>query len=168
MKQDSRHASRLAADKFHLALDRLRERQSARKPSQRIAPRGERSGPPPLSFAQESLWLLEQLAPGGSAYLIPAAVRLSGPLHVAGLTASLTEIVRRHEVLRTAYPAIEGRPSQEIAEPRPVALPVVDLAGPGAGEAEASRLVAAESGRGFDLARGPILRFVLLRLAAAE
>ena len=54
-----------------------------------------------LSYAQQRLWFLDQLEPGSSAYLIPAAVRLEGRLDVAALEQSLGEVVRRHEVLRS-------------------------------------------------------------------
>src|SRR4029077_19944789 len=57
-----------------------------------------------LSFAQERLWFLDQLAPGSAAYNLPAAVRLRGDLSGAALAAALTEIVRRHEALRTTFP----------------------------------------------------------------
>src|SRR5262245_13798698 len=129
MTEIAQDAPQRSAGKVHLALDRLRERQGAKRSSQRIPRRGDLAGPLPLSFGQESLWFLEQLEPDGSAYLVPAAVRLSGPLQVEVLAASLTEIVRRHEALRTAFRASEGRPYQEVAEPRAVELPVVDLVG---------------------------------------
>src|SRR5262245_44348740 len=59
------------------------------------------SDPAPLSFAQERLWFLEQLEPGSAVYNICRAFRLTGQLNVAALEASLTEILRRHEILRS-------------------------------------------------------------------
>src|SRR5687767_13090245 len=67
----------------------------------RIRPRPRSNAPLPLSFAQERLWFLDQLQPGSPAYNIPAAFRLCGPLHAGLLAQALTEIVRRHEILRT-------------------------------------------------------------------
>ena len=62
-----------------------------------------RTSPFPLSFAQERLWFLEQLEPGNTVYNICRAARLRGALSVKALEASLNEIIRRHEVLRTSF-----------------------------------------------------------------
>jgi amino acid adenylation domain-containing protein len=122
----------------------------------------------PLSFSQESLWLLHQLDPESPAYNVPAAVRVSGRLDPAALERTLSEIVRRHEALRTTFPG--GRPIQKIHPPRPAALPQIDLRGlPIAlGEAEARRLAGDEALRPFDLSRGPLLRAALVRLGDEE
>src|SRR5262249_34475294 len=72
----------------------------------------------PLSFAQQRLWFLDQLEPGNLFYNIPLAVRLQGPLDVGALERGLNEIVRRHEVLRTTFPAEAGTPHQVIAPER--------------------------------------------------
>ncbi len=62
----------------------------------------------PASFAQHRLWFLDQLEPGSSAYIMPTAYRLHGPLQLVALERSLNEIVRRHEVLRTTFPPRMG------------------------------------------------------------
>ncbi|MGC5012825.1 amino acid adenylation domain-containing protein [Streptosporangium sp. DT93] len=92
---------------------------------------------PPLSFAQERLWFMEQFSPGTGAYVLPAAARLRGPLDLAALAARLDAAVARHESLRMRFPAApDGRPEVRIVaadDPASrVALRVVD-AGPGAG-----------------------------------
>ena len=69
----------------------------------------------PLSFAQERLWFLDQWEPGTATYNVPAAVRLTGRLNIAVLHQGLNEIIRRHEALRTTFPAVDGRPFQVIA-----------------------------------------------------
>jgi amino acid adenylation domain-containing protein len=120
----------------------------------------------PLSFAQSRLWFLDQLAPGSAVYNIPFPLRLCGALDAAVLAGALSAVVERHAVLRTTFADVEGEPYQVVAAPRPVPLPVVDLAGLNRGEAR--RLFAAESRRPFDLAAGPLLRATLLRLAADE
>src|SRR5208282_3949992 len=86
-----------------------------------------RKGELPLSFAQQRLWFIDQLEPGGSVYNFPAAVRLKGPLNVAALKQSLDEIVKRHEVLRTTFAIVDGRPVQVVAPFLTLALPIVDL-----------------------------------------
>ena len=81
----------------------------------------------PLSFAQERLWFLDQLIPGSPAYTIFDAVRLRGPLDVTALGRSLTELVRRHEILRSTFPSVAGRPVQIAQPPAPLEVPLTDL-----------------------------------------
>jgi amino acid adenylation domain-containing protein/non-ribosomal peptide synthase protein (TIGR01720 family) len=119
-----------------------------------------RAPPPPLSFAQERLWLLDQLDPGNVAYNLPTRLRLSGPLDVAALERAIRAIVRRHEVLRTTFAAPAGEPVQVVHEDADVALPVEDL--PAGARVEDVAL--AETARPFDLARGPLLRARLVRV----
>jgi amino acid adenylation domain-containing protein len=129
-----------------------------------------RDGDLPLSFAQQRLWFFDQLDPASPAYNIPGAVRLTGGLNVVALGQTLTEIVRRHEVLRTTFPTVDGQPVQVIAEARPMRLPVVNLSElpPQRREAEAQRLVAEEARRPFRLDQGPLLRVGLLRLGEGD
>ncbi|HVG21000.1 MAG TPA: amino acid adenylation domain-containing protein, partial [Blastocatellia bacterium] len=129
-----------------------------------------RDGELPLSFAQQRLWFINQMETGSSAYNVPYAVRLTGPLNVAALGRSLSEIIRRHEVLRTTFVSLKGRPRQVIAEAGPLSLPTVDLSDMRRDdrEAEAQRLTAEEASLGFDLSRGPLLRVKLIRLKEAE
>jgi amino acid adenylation domain-containing protein len=124
----------------------------------------------PLSFAQQRLWLAEQIAPGNPAYNLAQIVRLRGSLAVARLADALTAVVRRHEALRTTIGLAAGQPVQRIAPPRRVELPVADLGGLPAArrEAEARALADREVLLPFDLARGPLARFRLLRLGPAE
>ncbi|HVR06640.1 MAG TPA: amino acid adenylation domain-containing protein, partial [Thermoanaerobaculia bacterium] len=140
-------------------------------------------GPPPLarragrdglvlSFSQERIWFLEQLTRGSAAYNLPGALRLRGELAPGVLARCLDEIVRRHEVLRTAYPAIAGKPAARIAPRLTLRLPIVDLS------ALREAAAAAALGRGgvgsvlgrqpFDLAAAPLLRAVLLRLGVRD
>jgi amino acid adenylation domain-containing protein len=124
----------------------------------------------PLSFAQQRLWILDQLEPGGFAYNMPTAMQLTGKLDLAALEQTLNEIVRRHEVLHTTFPMLDGQPVQLIAPAQPIHLPIHDLSElPGdEREAETQRRVHEEALRPFDLARGPLLRIQLLRLADDE
>jgi hypothetical protein len=129
-----------------------------------------RDGELPLSFSQQRLWLLDQLAPGNPFYNLAGALRLSGRLDVAALERALTEVVRRHEVLRTGFTSVEGRPALRIEPALGCALPGIDLRGlpSGAGQAEARRLAAEEARRPFDLGRPPLLRSALVRLGSDE
>jgi amino acid adenylation domain-containing protein len=150
--------------------------------------------PVPLSFAQERLWFLDQLAPGLAVYNVPLAVRLTGRLDRRALARALRGVVRRHETLRTRFGEADGRPVHWIAAPDAAAapLPLVDLralrtsaaaaakpAGavvpqPAAVEAAspaasaARQLAGAEAARPFDLRQGPLLRARLVRLDVEE
>ncbi|NTX35800.1 amino acid adenylation domain-containing protein, partial [Myxococcus sp. CA033] len=126
-----------------------------------------RSGELPLSFAQQRLWFLDKLEPDSPFYNMPVGLRLEGTLDVPALEHAFTELVRRHEVLRTTFR--EG-PLQIIHPAAPVPLLRVDLSAlPGdEGEAEARRLAREEARRPFDLTRGPLLRATLLRLSESR
>jgi amino acid adenylation domain-containing protein len=149
-----------------------RERTATATPP--LQPRPQEDGEPlPLSFAQERLWFIDQLQPGLATYNLPEAVRLTGPLDAAALERAFAEVVARHEPLRTRFPVVGGVPVQEVQEvdpPGAFSLPVVDLAAlpEEVREGERDRLVRAEAGRPFDLARGPLLRAGLVRLGVRE
>ena len=144
----------------------MREQQGVSVP---VIERVKRDEPLPLSFAQQRLWFIDQLEPGTSFYNVPVGVRLRGPLHLPALARCLSEIVRRHEVLRTHFAVADNQPVQVITPPQPLALPLVDLSELPAAEreAEARRLAREEAERPFDLNTGPLLRVTLLRLVAA-
>jgi amino acid adenylation domain-containing protein len=126
-------------------------------------------GPASLSFSQERMWFLHRLAPDSAAYNVPAALRIRGRLDRAALAAALRDVGRRHEILRTIFPAVEGRPVPLVTE-RPIELAVLDLRdGPAAAhEARARAILQAEARRPFDLAGGPVVRALLLRLGAED
>ncbi|MET0135417.1 MAG: amino acid adenylation domain-containing protein, partial [Kibdelosporangium sp.] len=118
----------------------------------------------PLSFPQERIWFLETLAPGNLAYNAQATMRLRGKLDVAALRATLTEIVRRHQVFHAAFHAVDGQPAQTLLAPRPVRLPVVDAGS----EEQAEQVVRAAMRDAFDLAEPPLARWILIRHAAED
>ncbi|MDT5268509.1 MAG: hypothetical protein QOH49_695, partial [Acidobacteriota bacterium] len=124
----------------------------------------------PLSFAQQRLWFLHLLDPQSAAYNMPFALRLLGQLDIPALERTLNEIVRRHEVLRTTFDALEEEPVQLIAATWRLELPLTDLSclPPQKREAETRRLALQDALRPFDFARGPMLRASLLRLGAEE
>ena len=121
--------------------------------------------PVPLSFAQERLWLLEQLAPGRSVYNLARAVRIIGPLDLRALQLSLSELVRRHESLRTKFVAVEGRPLQCVIPPQPVRLDAIDLSALPVEKLKkrTERLLFKEAQRPFDLAHDRLFRTRLLK-----
>ncbi|HEY6548665.1 MAG TPA: condensation domain-containing protein, partial [Vicinamibacteria bacterium] len=127
-----------------------------------------REGPMALSFAQARLWFLDQLG-SGIAYNLARALRLEGRLDVSALEAALSEMVRRHEALRTIFPSVDGRAVQVVQPPFPVSLPIHDLTERGAAALEeARRLGAADALRPFDLGQGPLLRGRLYRVRDDE
>ena len=128
-----------------------------------------REGALPLSFAQQRLWFIHQLDPESSAYNIPLALRLTGPLDAVALERTFQEIVRRHEALRTTFTVLDTEPVQVIGAANG-RLDLVDLSGlsPEVREREAQRRIAEEIQRPFDLELGPLFRTSLLRVGEAE
>nr|WP_277991511.1 non-ribosomal peptide synthetase [Corallococcus macrosporus] len=126
-----------------------------------------RDAPLPLSFAQQRLWFLDQLQPGGSTYNVPGAVHLEGELDREALHGALRALAGRHEALRTTFPRQGDAPVQHVHPELLGALEFVDLEAlaPEARDAEARRRMEAEARRPFDLAEGPLLRATLLALA---
>jgi len=124
----------------------------------------------PLSFAQERLWFLDRLDPGRPTYNIPLAVSLAGALDAGALARAIGRVVERHEALRTTFPQRNGWPVQQIAPPPRFVLPRIDLSGlaPADRARTARRLRAAATTAPFDLARGPLLRGLLLRHGATQ
>jgi pristinamycin I synthase 3 and 4 len=120
----------------------------------------------PLSFAQQRLWFLDQMVPGNPFYNIPASLWVTGRLDVAALAAALSEVVRRHEALRTTFRTAGGLPVQVVHPASLQQLPLADLTALPAArrEEETRRLAAQEAQRPFDLARGPLVRSGLVRL----
>jgi amino acid adenylation domain-containing protein len=117
-----------------------------------------RDRPIPLSLPQERVWFFEQISPGNLAYNFQATVSLQGKVDVDALRAALNEIVRRHEVLRTTFVAIDGVGHQQPLAEAEALLKVLDVPA-----AEADDVVAAELREPFDLTKPPPARWVLLR-----
>ncbi|MFP3939552.1 MAG: amino acid adenylation domain-containing protein, partial [Thermoanaerobaculia bacterium] len=133
--------------------------------------RAPRDRPLPLSYAQERLWLFERLAPGTPVYNTYRAGHLEGPLSLPAVSATLNEVIRRHEALRVRYGTdAEGRPVQRVAPHRPRPLPVIDLRRlpPARRRREAFRVANRQSAIPFDLARPPLVRALAIRLAPEE
>ena len=129
-----------------------------------------RSGNLTLTFAQERLWFLDQLQPDSSIHNMRAAFLLKGSLNVAVLEQSLSEIVRRHEILRTTFTSVDGMPVQVISPNIDLKLPVIDLIGVPDSERDiqVEQITRQEFEQPFDLAKVPLWRFKLLRLAEEE
>ncbi|WP_431931472.1 amino acid adenylation domain-containing protein [Micromonospora sp. RP3T] len=157
LKDPAREAARQA-----LIAKRLRARQSA--PAARITPRPD-GAPVPLSYAQERVWFMDQIAPGEAAYHIAVPLRVRGPLDVDALRAALAALAVRHESQRTRFPAdADGRPTVVVADTPDVPLTVVEATD----ETAAQALVDAAAAEPFDLAHGPLLRALLIRLSAED
>ena len=122
------------------------------------------------SFAQERMWLLDRLGGrrGHAQYTIAVAADLAGRLDPGALTQALASVVARHEALRTTFVERDGRPWQRIHPASEPTLPRVDLSALGDPASEASRQALALAQQPFDLATGPLLHCVLLRLGPAS
>ncbi|MFL5537678.1 MAG: amino acid adenylation domain-containing protein, partial [Longimicrobiaceae bacterium] len=132
--------------------------------------RVDRGGRLPLSFAQQRLWFLSQLATAGGVYHVAWRVRLRGELDGGALARALERIVARHESLRTTFPAVDGEPEQRIApaDEHGFTLLEHDFTGRADAEGELRRLAAEEAAAPFDLAVGPLVRGRLVRMGAKD
>ncbi|MER6688139.1 amino acid adenylation domain-containing protein [Streptomyces minutiscleroticus] len=132
-----------------------------------VRPAG-RDRPLPLSFGQQRMWFLDQLEPGSHEYVVPLALRLTGPLDTVALRHALDALSERHEVLRTRYLSEGGEPVQVVDPAGPVDFTLTDLAGAPDAAARARNLVEELARRPFDLAHGHPLRATLIRTAPEE
>ncbi len=159
----------------HEVLESLR---LGRPPAVGEIGRADRTQPLPLSFGQERLWFVDQLSPGSPAWNVTGALRIEGALDLGVLERCLNEVVRRHDVLRTTFAhepvaALAGAPTGEhyqVIHPfAPFSLPVSQVPVCDAAELHAAeqRQLQAAAAVGFDLARGPIYRFAVVRFTAS-
>ena len=146
----------------------------AKNRSQKIAPTtlppSHPSTSSPLSFAQQRLWFLYQLAPHNPFYNVPAAIHLKGTLNRSALERSLQEIVRRHAALRTRFTTVDGQPVQVVEPNANVELAVVNLQAVAISERDRiqQQLATTEAQRPFNLTTDSLLRVTLLHFDAAE
>jgi amino acid adenylation domain-containing protein len=125
------------------------------------------SAPAPLSPLQEPLWYFSRLAPDNPVYNEAVTIRKDGHFDVRAFRAAFNEVVRRHEIWRSTFDVVDGKPAQLVHSAPSFELPVVDLSGMPAAErnGEAARMAADEARRPYDLACGPLLRPMLVRFA---
>ncbi|HEY2739513.1 MAG TPA: condensation domain-containing protein, partial [Thermoanaerobaculia bacterium] len=172
MSASERRLDHLSREDRALLFARLRAKRQETAPegaSLQIPrrPGAAEGGPlPPLSFAQQRLWFIDRLEPGEPTYNAPASLLLEGHLRQDLLLRVLTDLVARHETLRTTFAEVGGEPVQVISPLARVHLPLIDLSAlpEPARSDEAARLEVAEARRPFDLAAGPVLRTTLVRL----
>ncbi|HKG81323.1 MAG TPA: condensation domain-containing protein, partial [Pyrinomonadaceae bacterium] len=149
-------------------LEALLSEQGIKSAGPERIPRREESGPAPLSFAQQRLWFFDQFEPGNAAYNLLNTVLLQGKLDTVALGKSFSEVIRRHEALRTTFDVRDGRPVQIIAPPKPLNLQVVDITHLSEAERESVVQNLIKQQTSFDLKRGPLLRITLVRLRDQE
>ncbi len=121
---------------------------------------------PALSYAQERLWLIDQIFSGNSVYNISLAVRIEGEINTDALTLSLNAMFRRHEILRTYIISVDGRPVQEIVPVAEVDLPVLDWQG--RDQQDLLNYISRDAAIYINPSNFPLLRARLLKLANNE
>ncbi len=165
--------ARLSPSQLALLVERLGEAAKA-APAAALppppVPRWQDGVVRPLSFAQERLWFAAQLDPGSGDYNVAGALRLRGAVALAAFDQALREVLRRHEVLRARFEALDGRPLQVVAAEIPWLPRRVDLGGlrGPAREAAIERAARQESGRRFELAAAPLVRATWLTLGSGD
>ena len=121
----------------------------------------------PLSLGQQRLWFLEQLEEQSTTYNLTTAIQLDGPLNIAALEQTVSEIIRRHESLRTTFPSIDGTPQQVIAPPYTITLPIADLSSLSETEriSKLEKQIKDLTARVFDLSQDRLFQLTLVRMA---
>ncbi|MDM9379431.1 amino acid adenylation domain-containing protein [Chlorogloeopsis sp. ULAP01] len=169
MSNFSENLGDISPEQYEL-LQLLLKKRGISKPEQRTIPKRIEQSHCQLSFAQQRLWFLNQLNPDSSVYNMPAAIGVQGSLNIAALTQTFNEIARRHEILRTSFVTVNGKPIQIINPTVSIPLSVVNLQDlPDAKrQTEVTRLIKEEAEKPFDLTQTPLLRTTLLQLDVTE
>src|SRR5690242_465753 len=169
MSSTSRGAFDLSAKRRAL-LEALLSEQGIDSPDAERIPRREEGGVAPLSFAQQRLWFFDQFEPGSPAYNLVSSVLLQGKLDTNALERSFSEVVRRHEALRTTFDVIDNEVVQIIAPPEPLHLQVVDITHLPKAECDdvVQDLIHQQTQASFDLKQGRLLRITLVRIRDEE
>jgi amino acid adenylation domain-containing protein len=152
-----------ACDAVGRSVDRSAGRPADRGPQAAAAP-------PAASFGQERVWLMHKLNPLARAYNSQSALRFAGPFDLEALNAALTDLVARHDVLRSRFPERDGQLTCRLVAPAQVRVPVLDLSDhdPADHAAELGKAVRDSVAEPFDLERDQPLRWLLVRLAEDE
>lgn len=153
----------LSPEKQQLLLQRLKQKKAATLPLPITPQPRTPESSFPLSFSQQRLWLIQQLAPNSSAYHIPIAIHLTGQLNLNALQQTINEVIRRHETLRTSFTTINGQPVQIVLPSPNLNLEVVELQ-----QQEIQQLATEAAQQPFNLSKGYLLRVKLLRISELE
>ena len=124
----------------------------------------------PMSYLQQGMWLMHQFDSGGISCNIPLMVRMDGDLQEDTFQRAVNEMVNRHEILRTSFSMEDQDPVQRIHKEMKISIPIVDLSTMPLTERETElkRISVAEGQHRFDLAKGPLLKMVLVRLGKRD
>ena len=162
----SKRIAALSPEMRKLLLEQLKQEADKSSMVESIPLVGREANAFLLSFSQQRVWLLDQLQPGNPSHNVSGAIRLTGNLHVIALQQSLSEIVRRHEALRTTFSLVDEQPVQIVHPPAPLALDFVDLSlvAEDVRETEAGKQMAEAALHRFDLAKGPLIRASIYKM----
>ena len=169
MSSTSKGVFELSAKRRAL-LEALLSEQGINSPEAERIPRREEGGLAPLSFAQQRLWFFDQFEPDNPAYNLVSSVLLQGKLDTLALERSFSEVIRRHEALRTTFDVIDKEVVQIIAPPEPLHLRIVNLTDVSESERDdtVQYLIHQQTQASFDLKHGPLLRITLVRMRDDE
>ena len=153
----------------HATIESLREyiRHHATQADQSVIEKAKTSEQSVLSFAQEGLWFIDQLKPESSNYNLPIAVSISGDLDLSKVEQTLNTIINRHASLRTIFPSKDGVVEQKILEDIDFKVQYIDVSEDESLALEKARKHAlAEANTPFDLAKGPLIRAQVMKIAS--
>ena len=169
MSNIAERIAKLSPDKRSM-MERLLKSEHVDLSQKIILPQSRERNYFPLSYSQQRLWFLDQLEPNRPYYTISIVRRLRGAFDLAIFERAVTEIVRRHESLRTTFRVIDQVPMQVIGNPDPFKASLLDLSNLPRPErrAQAKYLAWEDSKRPFVLSEGPLFRVTLLRMAERD
>ena len=167
MSDLNQRVANLSPEKRRILEMRLMGESASGEKAQFI-PRREASETSLLSFAQQRLWILDQLESNNAVYNIIRAFKIDGALEVAVLQKAISAIVKRHAALRTIFAFKKGQPVQVVREKQAVDVVVIDFSDRPVSERDTQRVLAEEARRPFDLTEDPMLRVTLLRIDEDE
>lgn len=153
---------------LELLLREKKQKAENRPPESTVAPipKRKQGSSFPVSFIQQRLWFIDQLAPGTPAFNIPLVVRLRGVLDISLLHKAFAQIIQRHDTLRTGFSAFEGTPLQVISPLATLEVPIVDLRAVPQEERMqgVQKRVTQDCQRSFNLAEPPLFHVTLVLL----
>ena len=120
----------------------------------------------PLSYSQQRLWFLDQLKPNDPTYNIPTVLRLKGDLNLELFENAFNLIVEKHEILRTSFQQLGGKPYQKIKSELRISFNITEISGDSISERieNAKLFIEEKSAEAFNLSQLPLIKCEVIKI----